>query len=70
MQRDFNAWLSKFRESIADYKYYINFKKVYENVDALKIELNLLNSLIGSKDIETDFINNALEKKEVKSSEK
>ncbi len=57
MQRDFNAWLSKFRESIADYKYYINFKKVYENVDALKIELNLLNSLIGSKDIETDFIN-------------
>ena len=57
MQRDFNAWLSKFRESIADYKYYINFKKVYENVDALKIELHLLNSLIGSKDIETDFIN-------------
>jgi len=57
MQRDFNAWLSKFRESIADYKYYINFKKVYENVDTLKIELNLLNSLIGSKDIETDFIN-------------
>ena len=57
MQRDFNAWLSKFRESIADYKYYINFKKVYENVNALKIELNLLNSLIGSKDIETDFIN-------------
>ena len=57
MQRDFNVWLSKFRESIADYKYYINFKKVYENVDALKIELNLLNSLIGSKDIETDFIN-------------
>lgn len=57
MQRDFNAWLSKFRESIADYKYYINFKKVYENVDALKIELNLLNSLIGSKNIETDFIN-------------
>ena len=33
MQRDFNAWLSKFRESIADYKYYINFKKVYENVN-------------------------------------
>ena len=57
MQRDFNAWLSKLRESIADYKYYINFKKVYENVNALKIELNLLNSLIGSKDIETDFIN-------------
>ena len=57
MQRDFIAWLSKFRESIADYKYYINFKKVYENVNALKIELNLLNSLIGSKDIETDFIN-------------
>ena len=26
--RDFNNWLSGFRESIADYGYYINFEKV------------------------------------------
>lgn len=55
MKRDFNKWLSQFRKSIANYDYYIDFKKVYHNVDAIKIELNILNSLIGSRDIEKDF---------------
>lgn len=55
--RDFNNWLSGFRESIADYGYYINFKKVHRNVDNIKLELNILNSLIGSKNIEQDFEN-------------
>ena len=53
--RNFNEWLSTFRNSIADYKYYIDFPKVHRNVDAIKIELNILNSLIGSKNIESDF---------------
>lgn len=53
--RDFNTWLSGFRDSISDYAYYVNFEKVYRNVDAIKVELNILNSLIGSKDIENDF---------------
>lgn len=53
--RDFTAWLSGFRKSIADYGYYINFDKVYQNVENIKIELNILNSLIGSKTIESDF---------------
>ncbi len=57
MERDFNLWLSGFRDSIADYNYYIDFKKVYRNVDSIKIELNILNSLIGSQDIETEFEN-------------
>ena len=55
--RDFNTWLSSFRYSIADFGYYFDFKKVYKNVDSIKIELNILNSLIGSKNIETDFEN-------------
>ncbi len=55
--RDFNAWLGEFRSSIADYKYYIDFPKVFANVDALRIELNILNSLIGSRNIEADFEN-------------
>lgn len=29
MNRDFNAWLSGFRDSIADYGYYIDFEKVH-----------------------------------------
>lgn len=53
--RNFHTWLSSFRYSIADFSYYIDFNKVYKNVDAIKIELNILNSLIGSKNIESDF---------------
>ena len=55
MERNFTAWLSEFRESIADYGYYIDFEKVHRNVDRVKVELNILNSLIGSKKIEEDF---------------
>ena len=55
--RNFSEWLSGFRDSIADYGYYIDFEKVYRNVDNIKVELNILNSLIGSKNIETDFEN-------------
>lgn len=55
MNRNFNEWLYGFRNSIADYDYYIDFKKVYRNIDKIKIELNILNSLIGSKNIEHDF---------------
>ena len=56
-KRDFNEWLSEFRESISNYKYYIDFEKVFRNVDKIKVELNILNSLIGSKNIKEDFKN-------------
>lgn len=55
MEREFSAWLSGFRDSIADYSYYIDFLKVYRNIDGIRIELNILNSLIGSTNIESDF---------------
>lgn len=55
MNRNFNEWLAKFKRSIAGYDYYVDFKKVYKNVASLKIELNILNSLIGSMDIENGF---------------
>ena len=55
MKRNFNEWLETFRSSIATYSYYVDFEKVYGNVDAIKVELNILNSLIGSKNIEVDF---------------
>ena len=41
MSRDFDIWMSNFRDSIADYGYYIDFDKVYRNVDGIKIELNM-----------------------------
>lgn len=55
MKRDFEMWLSTFRDSIATYSYYVDFEKVYGNVENIKIELNILNSLIGAKDIRSDF---------------
>lgn len=53
--RDFNKWLKTFKSTLADWTYYTDFEKIYKNVNDIKIELNILNSLIGSKNIEEDF---------------
>lgn len=55
MKRNFDEWILGFKESIATWEYYVDFPKVYKNVDKIKIELNLLNSLIGSTNIEEEF---------------
>ena len=55
MIRNFDEWLSGFRDSIANYGYYVDFDKVYKKVEEVKVELNILNSLIGSTHIEKDF---------------
>lgn len=53
--RAFDEWLNKFRASISTYDYYVDFEKVHKNVEDIKIELNILNSLIGSKSIKEEF---------------
>ena len=55
MKRDFNKWLSMFRETIATWKYYTDFEKIYKNVNSIKDELNILNGLVGVKDIRQEF---------------
>ncbi len=55
MKRNFAEWLLTFTDSIANYKYYIDFETIYKNAEIYKIELNMLNSLIGSNDIENEF---------------
>ena len=57
MNRNFEDWLKTFRDSINDYDYYTDFAKVHENAARLKPEIFLLNSLVGSKNIERDFEN-------------
>lgn len=57
MRRNFIEWFSHFKTSIANYKYYVDFNKVHLNVASIKVELNILNSLIGSDNIEVDFEN-------------
>lgn len=57
MKRNFKEWFSTFTDSIATYEYYTDFNTVYKNIDKIKVELNIMNSLVGSKNIENDFDN-------------
>ena len=54
-KRNFAEWLKTFRPSINGYDYYTDFAKVHKNAECLKIEINILNALVGSKNIEDDF---------------
>lgn len=53
--RVFSYWLNTFRPSINEYGYYTDFDTVYKKAETLKVEINILNSLVGSKNIEADF---------------
>lgn len=55
-KRNFDKWLSTFTDCINGYDYYTDFEKAYQNADAIKVELNILNSLIGENDIENKFV--------------
>lgn len=57
MKRNFKEWLNTFTDSIATYEYYTDFNTVYKNINKIKVELNIMNSLVGSKNIEKDFDN-------------
>ncbi|WP_229132791.1 type II restriction endonuclease [Bifidobacterium mizhiense] len=55
MTRDFNQWLATMKPCINRYDYYVNFENVYRWVAQYKTELSLMDSLIGSQDIESKF---------------
>ena len=55
VKRNYDDFINTMVDCLADYKYYVDFDKVYKNVDKYKVELNILNSLIGSKNIEQEF---------------
>ena len=54
-----NQVIDKFHDSIIDtnrgYKFFVDWDKVRKNVERYKVELNILNTLIGSRDIENDL---------------
>ncbi len=54
-KRIFSEWFTTFRDCIANYGYYVDFQKVYQNVDMVRVELHLMNSLLGCEDIEKKF---------------
>lgn len=55
MKENFNNWLKTMKESVATYKYYIDFETVYNNVRKYEVQLQKLNCLIGNNNIEEDF---------------
>ena len=65
-KRDFNEWRSHFIPTISGYSYYVDFDKVSVNVDSIKTELNIMNSLMGSKNICEDFVNLATKYPEIR----
>ena len=57
MRRDFDDIMAGLKTTIAGYDYFVDFKKVYNNVSEVLIPLNLLNSLIGrGDDFDAEFI--------------
>lgn len=56
MERTFESWFSSFKKSISSYWYYVDFDTVYEKAKTYKVELNMLNALIWSNNIEQEFI--------------
>lgn len=40
-------------QGLMDYDYFVNWQKVLQNIDAIEIYLNILNSIIGKEDITT-----------------
>ncbi len=55
--RNFENWFKTFNDSIYTYDFFTDFKKIYANIEKIKVELHILNSLIGSKNIEKEFKN-------------
>lgn len=56
MKRSFEEIIGNLRDSIATYNYYVDFNKVYRNVNKVEMQLNLLNYLIGKDNIEQEFM--------------
>ena len=54
--KDFDKWLTSFQNTNRSFSYWVDFTKIIKNADSLKVELNILNSLIGSNNIEDDFV--------------
>jgi len=52
----FQILTSKFSPTIFSWDYFSNFKKISENTFKIKVQLNILNSLLGEENIEDKFL--------------
>lgn len=56
MNPDFENLISTFQSTISDRDFYCDFEKIKKNSFSVKIKLNILNSLLWEKDIDSKFI--------------
>ena len=56
MKRDFNDLMLSLKKSITPADFFVDFQKVYISIKEYEIHLNILNSLIGKKNIEEEFV--------------
>jgi len=52
----FNEITSSFKDKITQWDYFVNWKKVLQNIEPIEKELNLLNYLIGKKNLRKETI--------------
>ncbi len=52
----FQSLTSTFTQSIFSWDYFSDFEKIWKNTFEVKIQLNILNALLGEQDIESKFI--------------
>jgi len=52
----FDFMIDTMRDSIKTWDFFVNWDKVNNNTNNIKIELNILNSLIGTKNFDYDFV--------------
>jgi len=46
---------STFKDKITTWDYFVNWQKVFKNVDSIEIELNILNSVIGKPNLQKEL---------------
>ncbi len=54
--RIFEYFISNLQKSIADWAYFVAWKKIKKNVSEIETELNILNSLLGKSNLDEKFI--------------
>lgn len=53
--KDFDKLLNTLKDSILTYDYFVDFKKVFKNVDEINYNLNILNHLLGHPNFDEAF---------------
>lgn len=55
MKRSFDDIVNNLTESINNYDYYVDFVKVFNNVENIEYKVNILNYLLGKEDFDSEF---------------